>query len=473
MESYEPLDGHIFVVEEEFGRLSSVDPSAIAANTVETWMDDSESKKCLLCGDEFTIFKRRHHCRYCGLLLCGNCTNNSMMIGDKIERICDCCAAILLPPSASSSYPGIRKWYKTNSTFIPKIAAFSFISSLLADPNESAHKYAINTLLKLYKCHAPGMIQANVASQLLRHCIKCKCSALASTLDLFVSLYMADPSGCNIDFTEEPFDSIDINTFFSFDSLEMKRAAARFMYLLVFEGRIHVSRVVNLCGLIDYPDKWVAAFVIASIAFRIPRKDIDEVFTQQQKGTNIFENSADIIRHVSNVFSPSSPNTSTAARYYASVILEYLSHFDDCLKTIAEVDSSHIVTTIAQCFPRDEEDDRAEIKIAVFLTSVESQLWTAASQGKLTDDEIRNMFSVILLPLFDIMGTENKCTEPCLLSTLQIKFLEIMRLIGANKDLKVAICSDQMLGILKALSQNKSEVGAEAEKTLKFLFEEK
>jgi len=40
----------------------------------ELWMRDSNTKTCLNCEAPFTTFRRRHHCRYCGLIFCSKCT---------------------------------------------------------------------------------------------------------------------------------------------------------------------------------------------------------------------------------------------------------------------------------------------------------------------------------------------------------------------------------------------------------------
>ena len=43
----------------------------------------------------FTFFNRRHHCRGCGALVCGDCSPTTRAIGDdgKPERICKTCEA--------------------------------------------------------------------------------------------------------------------------------------------------------------------------------------------------------------------------------------------------------------------------------------------------------------------------------------------------------------------------------------------
>eukprot|EP01091_Cochliopodium_minus_P011122 TRINITY_DN3094_c0_g1_i2.p1 TRINITY_DN3094_c0_g1~~TRINITY_DN3094_c0_g1_i2.p1 ORF type:complete len:1443 (+),score=516.66 TRINITY_DN3094_c0_g1_i2:125-4330(+) len=44
------------------------------------WITDEESDSCMSCPTKFTFFVRRHHCRNCGKLVCGNCSSNRMKI---------------------------------------------------------------------------------------------------------------------------------------------------------------------------------------------------------------------------------------------------------------------------------------------------------------------------------------------------------------------------------------------------------
>jgi hypothetical protein len=38
------------------------------------WAPDKDSKACTLCNTDFTVIRRRHHCRKCGTLCCGDCS---------------------------------------------------------------------------------------------------------------------------------------------------------------------------------------------------------------------------------------------------------------------------------------------------------------------------------------------------------------------------------------------------------------
>ncbi|KAG8233388.1 hypothetical protein J437_LFUL013168, partial [Ladona fulva] len=42
------------------------------------WMPDSVSKECYECGEKFTTFRRRHHCRVCGQIFCSRCCNQEI-----------------------------------------------------------------------------------------------------------------------------------------------------------------------------------------------------------------------------------------------------------------------------------------------------------------------------------------------------------------------------------------------------------
>lgn len=47
------------------------------------WIPDSKADKCMNCSEEFAIFRRKHHCRACGKVVCHDC---STRVG-KLYRI--------------------------------------------------------------------------------------------------------------------------------------------------------------------------------------------------------------------------------------------------------------------------------------------------------------------------------------------------------------------------------------------------
>lgn len=41
------------------------------------WIPDTSTEECMLCNTLFSFFKRRHHCRSCGLCICSKCISSS------------------------------------------------------------------------------------------------------------------------------------------------------------------------------------------------------------------------------------------------------------------------------------------------------------------------------------------------------------------------------------------------------------
>ncbi|KAI9785441.1 MAG: 1-phosphatidylinositol-3-phosphate 5-kinase [Peltula sp. TS41687] len=62
------------------------------------WMKDENCKECFLCGDTFSTFRRKHHCRTCGQIFDAKCT--SLISGDRFGhpgdlRVCNPCKEII------------------------------------------------------------------------------------------------------------------------------------------------------------------------------------------------------------------------------------------------------------------------------------------------------------------------------------------------------------------------------------------
>ncbi|XP_064604770.1 FYVE, RhoGEF and PH domain-containing protein 5-like [Liolophura sinensis] len=58
------------------------------------WIPDSRVTMCMMCTVEFTVTWRRHHCRACGKVVCGSCSDNKaplQYLEYKASRVCDEC----------------------------------------------------------------------------------------------------------------------------------------------------------------------------------------------------------------------------------------------------------------------------------------------------------------------------------------------------------------------------------------------
>lgn len=62
------------------------------------WVDDKDITDCQDCKKQFTVARRKHHCRKCGGIFCYACSDNSVQLASssKPVRVCNSCQALLL-----------------------------------------------------------------------------------------------------------------------------------------------------------------------------------------------------------------------------------------------------------------------------------------------------------------------------------------------------------------------------------------
>lgn len=73
----------------------STDKRKKSLTVAPVWQPDVSSKSCKICKSKFSVFKRRHHCRKCGLLVCNECSRGRILLKEVDEnqevRVCDNC----------------------------------------------------------------------------------------------------------------------------------------------------------------------------------------------------------------------------------------------------------------------------------------------------------------------------------------------------------------------------------------------
>ncbi|XP_075712493.1 RUN and FYVE domain-containing protein 1-like isoform X5 [Rhinoderma darwinii] len=69
-----------------------------------TWLKDDEATGCKQCNKEFSISRRKHHCRNCGDIFCNTCSSNELSLPSypKPVRVCDTCHNLLLQRCSSN-----------------------------------------------------------------------------------------------------------------------------------------------------------------------------------------------------------------------------------------------------------------------------------------------------------------------------------------------------------------------------------
>ncbi|XP_029298279.1 RUN and FYVE domain-containing protein 1 [Cottoperca gobio] len=70
----------------------------------QAWLKDDEATQCKHCDKEFSIARRKHHCRNCGDIYCNTCSSNELALPSypRPVRVCDVCHALLLQRSSST-----------------------------------------------------------------------------------------------------------------------------------------------------------------------------------------------------------------------------------------------------------------------------------------------------------------------------------------------------------------------------------
>jgi len=64
----------------------------VVSTAAPVWVPDAEAKSCTLCSIKFTFTNRRHHCRQCGNVVCGPCSDQKKVLpGQGKVKVCNDC----------------------------------------------------------------------------------------------------------------------------------------------------------------------------------------------------------------------------------------------------------------------------------------------------------------------------------------------------------------------------------------------
>eukprot|EP01127_Copromyxa_protea_P014680 TRINITY_DN4138_c0_g1_i2.p1 TRINITY_DN4138_c0_g1~~TRINITY_DN4138_c0_g1_i2.p1 ORF type:complete len:221 (-),score=32.49 TRINITY_DN4138_c0_g1_i2:62-724(-) len=72
------------------------------------WMPDDATKHCLCCEIKFTTFNRRHHCRQCGIVVCGKCSNHDKYLAGKGKKVRVCTRCFEITPASQNGEESCR-----------------------------------------------------------------------------------------------------------------------------------------------------------------------------------------------------------------------------------------------------------------------------------------------------------------------------------------------------------------------------
>lgn len=470
LKSTESLDKQFFVVLDELGKLSPIDPESCDNSNHENWIPDELSDKCLMCHSEFnSMVRRRHHCRSCGLLLCGQCVSNRLSVNDAVTKVCDACSAILVPATQSTKYTVLQKWAEENEMKeafdeSPKNVAFKYLISLMKSEVKETHSNALRLFFKLFPTEAPSLIQNGVPAELLNHALTCDCGGAALSLDLFISLYNSDPEGCEIDFGEEPFNEATFEHFYPSEDPILKIAATRLLLLLVSHQK---GNLPNLKEYLSTESPWENAFLLASLAHVRPEPDFKSIQFQEDVGEALPCDDIELIPTLLAQFDSKTANATVASKYFAAIVLERMSHYGENIDKICQTDLEQMINTLFSVCPKGKTDERPETHLSILLGVVLLNIWKRLSTKTEGDHAI--LFSQVLMPIFEVLGIPNRNREDNMLTAIQTIFVEMVRWIAANPNFITSLKSEQMTSLLEAFAQGDDNMGREASKTLDVL----
>ncbi|GAA5959355.1 hypothetical protein JCM21900_000702 [Sporobolomyces salmonicolor] len=118
---------------------AQVDYKVIEAYHAPVWVPDSKAERCMRCGEVFGVWRRRHHCRLCGGVVCWACSTKYFIIPgsllasssslsaiqqqqeDRLARSCDTCytAVFDLPAPSSRFLASTTSPFSSSATLQP------------------------------------------------------------------------------------------------------------------------------------------------------------------------------------------------------------------------------------------------------------------------------------------------------------------------------------------------------------------
>ncbi|XP_030197972.1 FYVE, RhoGEF and PH domain-containing protein 4 [Gadus morhua] len=78
---------------------SQTEPEEELGRRAPRWTRDNEVMECMKCREAFNAFtRRRHHCRACGCVVCGKCSDHKVALEydeGRLNKVCDTCHGVL------------------------------------------------------------------------------------------------------------------------------------------------------------------------------------------------------------------------------------------------------------------------------------------------------------------------------------------------------------------------------------------
>ncbi|KAF0731792.1 hypothetical protein Ae201684_011093 [Aphanomyces euteiches] len=96
---------------------------------IKPWAEDHYSTSCECCDKAFNVYRRKHHCRECGTIVCGDCSMSRVVVEgfDDKQRFCDTCV--------SEAVPALLSCLKAGNDMATNRKAVIVLESLMENQN--------------------------------------------------------------------------------------------------------------------------------------------------------------------------------------------------------------------------------------------------------------------------------------------------------------------------------------------------
>lgn len=82
------------------------------SDSIPIWQPDASALSCVLCSNKFSFFNRRHHCRKCGRVVCGECSDQQIRYFASTMIVC---------PNGKQMKPSTYEKYRTCDECVEEI----------------------------------------------------------------------------------------------------------------------------------------------------------------------------------------------------------------------------------------------------------------------------------------------------------------------------------------------------------------
>jgi hypothetical protein len=456
------LDSGFYSSFADFGQSS---PTQLAISTdpsLDDWLPDATFAKCQLCNTSFSAIKRRHHCRFCGLIYCASCTENRAALVGENARVCPSCAVVLLSDTTSTHFNSLRAWSSSDTRQLcfdgsPKAAGMRFFCEILVTtPCVAAHKNAVHTLLRFFPGITPALMDSGGIRFLLEHSFDCKCEVAPLTIALAATVIAQNPVKCSASLVQM-LPRHDLLPLFDNTNMDFIRGLCRLVYVLSLNKLVEVPDVAKF-ALQFASDPWAVAYLLATDSLAFPIPHLDKI--SDDRKIDGLEISPEFVKFLIVQFEKGT----TASRYFGSIILERIAHCETGIDLILKEDLFHVGQYISQNRPKDAKDARPAAMSALLAAVVLLKAWRRAVEVKHAGH--RALFSATINPLAPVLALETAEGEQCFGRVAQAIFLEMLAMIATFDDLLLAVHNEDMMSTVVGLAVAQDAVGDGARKAL-------